>query len=206
MSADQTSEAGRAVGQRVRRLRLAQGTSLSALARAAGIGKATLSGLEHGTRNATLETLHAVAGVLGVPITSLVLEPGAPPAQMADVHGSAVTPSLIEVFHEPGVTFELLTIRVRPGMLQDSPAHAPGVTEHLTVTRGRLRAGTADAPAVLRTGEHHSWRADTAHVYEALDDEEATAVLLIRSPVAGTRPTRTDLSDTETEVYESPDT
>ncbi|WP_239170087.1 helix-turn-helix domain-containing protein [Actinoplanes xinjiangensis] len=186
MSADQTSEAGLAVGQRVRRLRMAQGTSLSALARAAGIGKATLSGLEHGTRNATLETLHAVAGVLGVPITALVLEPGAPPTQMADVHGSAVTPSLIEVFHEPQVTFELLTILVRPGVLQHSPAHAPGVTEHLTVTRGVLRVGPATAPVLLHPGEHHSWRADTAHVYEALGADEAAAVLLIRSPRTGT--------------------
>ncbi|MEV6347668.1 XRE family transcriptional regulator [Actinoplanes sp. NPDC051851] len=182
MNADPTSEAGLAVGQRVRRLRLAQGTSLSALARAAGIGKATLSGLEHGTRNATLETLHAVAGVLGVPVTALLLEPGAPPAQMAEVRGSAVTPRLLTVFHEPGVTFELLTIRVRPGVLQRSPAHAPGVTEHLTTIQGVLRAGRADAPAIVRPGEHHAWQADTAHVYEALGDEEATAVLLIRSP------------------------
>ena len=185
MNADQTSDVGLAVGQRVRRLRLAQGISLSALARAAGVGKATLSGLEHGTRNATLETLHAVAGVLGVPVTTLLLEPGAPPAQMAGVHGSAVTPGLIEVFHEPGVTFELLTLRVRPGVLQRSPAHAPGVTEHLTVTRGVLRVGRAEAPVIVHTGEHHSWRADAPHVYEALNSEEAAAVLLIRSPAAG---------------------
>ncbi|MEU4690556.1 XRE family transcriptional regulator [Actinoplanes sp. NPDC023714] len=182
MNADQAGDAGRAVGERVRRLRLAQGTSLSALARAAGIGKATLSGLEHGTRNATLETLHAVAGVLGVPVTTLLLEPGAPPAQMAGVHGSAVTPRLLEVFHEPGVTFELLTLHVRPGVLQRSPPHAPGVTEHLTTTRGVLRVGPAEAPVIVPTGEHHSWRADTPHVYEAIGAGEATAVLLIRSP------------------------
>ncbi|MEV0902438.1 XRE family transcriptional regulator [Actinoplanes sp. NPDC049802] len=184
MDGERTSEAGRAVGQRVRRLRLERGTSLSALARAAGIGKATLSGLEHGTRNATLETLHAVAGVLGVPVTTLLLEPGAPPEQMAEVQGSAVTPTLIEVFREPGVTFELLHLRVRPGVSQRSPAHAPGVTEHLTAVTGVLRVGRAEEPVIVRPGEHHSWRADAAHIYEALGDEQATAVLLIRSPGA----------------------
>ncbi|MFR9803164.1 helix-turn-helix domain-containing protein [Pseudonocardia sp. RS010] len=35
--------------------------SLSELARRASVGKATLSGLEAGTRNPTLDTLHAVA-------------------------------------------------------------------------------------------------------------------------------------------------
>src|SRR4051812_41709202 len=62
------SRADPAVGQRLRRLREERGLSLSALARAAGLGKATLSGLEHGTRNPTLETLYAVAGALGVPL------------------------------------------------------------------------------------------------------------------------------------------
>jgi transcriptional regulator with XRE-family HTH domain len=49
-----TSRFDPSVGRRLRALREARGTSLSALARAAGVGKATLSGLENGTRNPTL--------------------------------------------------------------------------------------------------------------------------------------------------------
>ena len=45
---------------RLRALREERGISLSTLARLAGVGKATLSGLENGTRNPTLETLYAV--------------------------------------------------------------------------------------------------------------------------------------------------
>lgn len=52
------------IGRRIRRLREERGISLSALARAAGVGKATLSGLENGTRNPTLETLWAITAEL----------------------------------------------------------------------------------------------------------------------------------------------
>ncbi|QYC45176.1 HTH-type transcriptional regulator SinR [Nonomuraea coxensis DSM 45129] len=170
------------IGSRLRRLREARGISLSALARSAGIGKATLSGLELGTRNPTLETLYAVAGALGVPLTALVLEAGAPAAEAVRVPGSAVTATLLEVFEEPTATFELLRMRVRPGVVQHSPPHAPGVTEHVTVYAGVLRAGPADAPLVAAPGEHISWQADVPHVYGTIGPDEALATLLIRSP------------------------
>lgn len=156
--------------------------SLSALARAAGIGKATLSGLEHGTRNPTLETLYAVAGALEVPLTALVLAPGDPPAAAAQVRGAAVTATLLEVFEEAGATFELLRMRVQPGVVQHSPAHASGVTEHVTVYQGVLRAGPSGAPLVAGAGEHISWRADVPHVYGTVGSDEVVASLLIRSP------------------------
>ncbi|MGI5242557.1 helix-turn-helix domain-containing protein [Dactylosporangium sp. CA-139066] len=170
------------VGERLRRLRESRGVSLSALARAAGIGKATLSGLEHGTRNPTLETLYAVAGALGVPLTALVLAPGDPPGAAADVRGAAVTATLLEVLTEPGATFELFWMRVRPGVVQHSPPHAPGVTEHITVHQGVLRAGPSEAPLVARAGEHVTFRADGPHLYAAAGPEEVVANLLIRSP------------------------
>ncbi|GAA2364416.1 XRE family transcriptional regulator [Dactylosporangium salmoneum] len=182
MEPDGTSRADPAVGERLRALREARGVSLSALARAAGIGKATLSGLEHGTRNPTLETLYAVAGALGVPLTALVLAPGDPPGAAADVRGAAVTATLLEVFEEAGATFELFWMRVRPGVVQHSPPHAPGVTEHVTVHQGVLRAGPGPVPLVARAGEHISFEADVPHVYGTVGPDEVVANLLIRSP------------------------
>ena len=53
------SQPGIAVGARIRALRTERGLSLSALAAAAGIGKGSLSELETGRRNPTLDTLYA---------------------------------------------------------------------------------------------------------------------------------------------------
>ncbi|WP_344863683.1 XRE family transcriptional regulator [Planomonospora alba] len=163
------------VGQRIRRLRQERGISLSELARRAGVGKATLSGLENGTRNPTLETLWAVTAQLGVPLAAAV---GTGPV----VRGTAVQGVLLQVFEEEAATFELYRLVVPAGSAQTSPAHHEGVTEHLTVFSGVLRAGPADAPLLAGPGEHISWRSDVPHTYTALGDQDVHAGLLIRYP------------------------
>ncbi len=170
------------MGRRLRSLREARGVSLSALARAAGVGKATLSGLENGTRNPTLETMYAIAAALSVPISALTLDPGAPASAASPVHGAAVEATLLDVFDEEAATFELLRMRVVAGTEQTSPAHQPGVTEHVTVFQGVLRAGPVNKPLVARAGDHITWVADVAHSYLALSDEDVLATLLIRTP------------------------
>ncbi|MGC4810449.1 helix-turn-helix domain-containing protein [Micromonospora sp. DT228] len=166
------------VGRRVRALREERGISLSTLARLAGVGKATLSGLEHGTRNPTLETLWAVTAQLGVPFTALLAEPTAGPT----AQGTAVTATLLEVFTDTDATYELYRMRVAPGPGQVSPAHQPGVTEHVTVFAGVLRAGPTDAPLTAPAGGHLRWVSDVPHSYAAVGDEEVAASLLLRYP------------------------
>ncbi|QMU78778.1 helix-turn-helix transcriptional regulator [Streptacidiphilus sp. PB12-B1b] len=171
-------------GLRIRRLRSQRGLSLSELARRAGIGKATLSGLETGTRNPTAGTLYAIAGQLGVPLAALLTTPGAAPPAVPDLHGDAITATLLEAFTDGGVSTELYRLRIRPGPAQTSPAHGPGVVEYLTVFSGTALVGPVGAPVVVRAGEHASWLAEGPHTYAALDESVVEAGLLIRHPLA----------------------
>ncbi|MFD0593301.1 helix-turn-helix domain-containing protein [Catellatospora coxensis] len=113
------------------------------MARRANVGKATLSGLENGTRNPTLDTLWSVTAALGVPITALLAG-----GQTGVVRGTAVEATLLQVFDDEAVTYELYRMVVPPGAVQSSPAHHAGVTEHITVFSGVLRAAppTTRAP------------------------------------------------------------
>ncbi|BCJ77525.1 hypothetical transcriptional regulator [Catellatospora sp. IY07-71] len=165
------------VGARLRRLREQAGVSLSELARRANVGKATLSGLENGTRNPTLETLWSVTAALGVPITTLLAG-----QRSGVVRGTAVEATLLQVFDDGPVTYELYRMVVPPGPAQASPAHHTGVTEHVTVFSGVLQAGPADAPLLAGPGEHISWTSDVPHRYAAVGDEPVQASLLIRYP------------------------
>ncbi|GAA3393696.1 XRE family transcriptional regulator [Cryptosporangium minutisporangium] len=172
------------VGRRIRALREERGISLSALAKRAGIGKATLSGLETGVRNPTLETLYAVTGQLGVPLAAVLSPPAAGDPHVdapVVVHGAAVEATLLEVFEDPDATYELYRIRIRAGAAQVSPAHPAGVTEHLTVFRGEVTAGPVGAPLRTGAGGYLRWAADTPHTYAA-GAEDVEAGLLIRSP------------------------
>ncbi|WP_040391033.1 helix-turn-helix domain-containing protein [Catelliglobosispora koreensis] len=171
-----------AIGRRLRQLREARGMSLSELARQAAVGKATLSGLENGTRDPRLETLYAIAAALNVPMSALTLDQGAPAHEASSVRGTAVVSRLLEVFEEPGAVYELFALTIVPGAEQLSPAHPAGVTEHVTVHSGQLRAGPAKAPLTGGPGDYVSWRSDVPHVYAALGGQEVRATLLIRTP------------------------
>jgi transcriptional regulator with XRE-family HTH domain len=173
------SEDAAAVGRRLRELREARGITLSALARRAGIGKATLSRLEAGVQNPTLETLYAVTGQLGVPLAAVLAPPA---ANGASIRGAAVEATLQEVFTDPTATYELYRLVIRAGASQSSPAHPAGVTEHLTVFAGELRAGPVEAPGQAGPGGYLRWAADVPHTYAAVGLEDVWASLLIRSP------------------------
>jgi transcriptional regulator with XRE-family HTH domain len=150
--------------------------SLSELARRASVGKATLSGLEAGTRNPTLDTLQAVATALDLPLTAIVSPPP------ATLRGAAVQIELLRVFDDGPVTYELYRMRVPAGLAQRSPAHNTGVTEHVTVFAGVLETGPADGPLRAGPGEHVEWAADVPHTYAALGTDDVLASLLIRYP------------------------
>lgn len=172
------------IGARIRRLRLERGVSLSALARDAAVGKATLSGLEDGSRgNPTIETLYAIAGRLGVPIGALLPDPPHPGGKpLETIHGTAVSASLLETFSDADADTELFRLHIRPGHEQLSPAHPPGTVEYLTVFSGTARVGRPDALLTVPPGAHVSWTADVPHTYTAISEDDVYASLLIRTP------------------------
>lgn len=175
------------VGARVGELRRRRGWSLSEMARRAGLGKATLSELEAGRRNPTLETLYALTSAMGLPLSAVIpggerREQGVPSPV---VSGRAVDALLLERFDDVGVVTELYRLRIRAGVRQISPGHAPGVREYLTVYAGVAEVGDPDDPLVIPAGRHGSWDATTPHLYAA-QDEPVEATLLIRYPVQDT--------------------
>ncbi|HWG24408.1 XRE family transcriptional regulator [Actinospica sp.] len=180
MSSGRTSTLAQEVGRRIQALRADRGISLSELARGASLGKATLSAVESGTRNATLETLYAIAARLDVPLAAL-LAPPTPSSAPTAVHGTAVTAELLEVFTDEGATTELYRLTIHPGPTQTSPAHPGGVVEYLTVFSGTALVGPQGAPITVAAGGHVSFASDVPHIYAALD-VEVRASLVIRHP------------------------
>lgn len=166
------------IGKKIRKLREERAISLSELARRAKVGKATLSGLETGTRNPTLETLWAITAQLGVPFAAILDAP----AQRTTVHGEAVEAVLLQVFEDDSATYELYRLHIPAGLQQISPGHPEGTTEHITVFSGVLSAGPVGAHTRAGPGEYLSWVSDLRHGYAAVGAEDVHASLLIRYP------------------------
>jgi transcriptional regulator with XRE-family HTH domain len=174
------------VGRRLRQLREERQLSLSALARRSGVGKATLSGLESGQRNPTLETLYALTTALGVPLSTVLADPLSaaftPGSPRAGASGDAVTAVLTERHEDAAAVTEVFRIRIRSGAVQRSGAHLPGTEEHLYVLSGTARVGDPADPQTTGPGEHAHWSAETPHLYSA-PQGDVEAVLFVRYPL-----------------------
>lgn len=175
------------IARSLRREREAHGISVSELARRAGVSKATVSQLEGGAGNPSVETLWALGDALGVPFATLVDRPtggptliraadlatGAPQVPAADAPYSATLLSA----SPPGARRDLYVIRAEPGAPRQSHPHLQGTTEHVVLLSGEARIGPTNAAEVLSPGDYISYPGDAPHVFEAL--AAGTAAVLI---------------------------
>jgi transcriptional regulator with XRE-family HTH domain len=171
------------VGVAVRQLRESAGLSLSELARRSGLGKATLSQLEAGVRNPTLDTLFAVTTALHVPLGTVLEAAG-----QLTTSGTAVDALLLDRYASGTRVGETYRLHVRAAR-QASSAHAPGTTETLVVLHGRLVAGPVAHPFELAAGQSVTFPADVPHVYEAVG-EPVTCLLVMTYTATGDAPGR----------------
>jgi transcriptional regulator with XRE-family HTH domain len=173
------------LARNLRERRRERGLSLSDLARKSCIAKATLSGLESGRGNPTIETVGALADALGVSSGDLLAEREfsvrvvrAEERPSPDGTGDdlsflqrLVGRTLVEVYE---LTFAA-------GGRRESPAHGAGAVEHVLVTKGRLLTGTVNEPVELRVGDFAHFAADQPHLYAARAGS-AKAIVLVSYP------------------------
>ena len=178
---------GASVGARIRELRMAAGLSLSELARRAGIGKGTLSELEAGRRNPTLDTLYALTVPLGVGLATLLVAgppaAGDVPGPHPSIAGSGVVATLLDALGSPdGAVLEVYRLVIESGPRHRSPGHGRGVREQLTLATGRAMVGPVSAEQEVGTGASAAWSSEGPHSYLALDGDSAVGVLIITYP------------------------
>jgi transcriptional regulator with XRE-family HTH domain len=182
------------LAQNVRRFREQLALTQSELARRAGVSKAAVSQLEAGASNPTVETVWALAQALGRPFSDLTgdHEPAGVTVVRADqgewIGGEVITSRFLHRLDAPGVV-EIYRVRLHPGQVHHSDAHARGLTEQLILNQGRARIGPRDAAVVIGAGDSASFPADGPHLYEALDGT-AEGVLLMHYPVLLAAPAR----------------
>jgi transcriptional regulator with XRE-family HTH domain len=159
----------------LRRERQRTGLSLTEVARRAGIAKSTLSQLESGTGNPSLETLWALCVALDVPFSRL-LDPPAPETQVIRAGEGPTVDSAQADYHAtllassgPGARCDIYRIAAEPGHPRASEPHMPGVVEHTVIGAGRALVGVTGQATELGPGDYIRYPADRPHVFEALE-------------------------------------
>ena len=172
------------IASSIRRERDRVGLTLTELARRAGIAKSTLSQLESGVGNPSVETLWALGVALGVPFSRLVDQPrpavrviraGEGPVTYAERANYAAT---LLASCPPNARRDIYRIQVQPGEPRLSDPHNPGAVEHVVLSTGRAQVGPALEPADLGPGDYISYPGDAPHIFRALEPD-TTAVMIM---------------------------
>lgn len=175
------------IASAIRRERERAGLSLTELAKRAGIAKSTLSQLEAGTGNPSVETLWALGVALDVPLSRLVDPPrpavrviraGEGPAIYSERAGYAAT---LLASCPPGARRDLYRIAAQPGEPRNSDPHLPGTSEHVLIGTGRALVGPAEEPVELGPGDYIAYPGDVPHTFKALEPDTTAMIVMEHS-------------------------
>jgi transcriptional regulator with XRE-family HTH domain len=153
-----------------------------------GVAKGTISELERGRGNPTVDTLFALAYALEATLADLVSDPPQDEAQVVRaidrpfVPGSPLDARLLHRSQDSGRVLEVYELLVHPESEQRAKAHRHGVREHVYLVQGDLLVGPDEKPVSLTAGDYAHYNADVAHVYRSQLGGRAVLTLIV--PVA----------------------
>jgi transcriptional regulator with XRE-family HTH domain len=176
------------LAQSVRAHRESRGFSLGTLSQKAGISKTSLSKIEAGQGNPSLEVLNRIANALNVPVGTLFGEENHPQVYLIRRGEGQVVAS------DAGLTSRTLLVDGRSHRmsiyemhlptqaLYRALAHLPGTQEFLLCLEGDLRLGPEEQEVDLQPGDAISFASDLPHTYSSISG--AKALLVMQYPPA----------------------
>nr|WP_314265962.1 XRE family transcriptional regulator [uncultured Moellerella sp.] len=166
------------------RERKKKGLSLSEVSRNAGIGKSTLSQLESGLGNPSIETLWAICVALDIPFAKLIEPEQNNITIIRHGEGTALSAEhanyLVYLLSSSPADArrDIYTVVAQPGRDRISEPHMQGVTEHIILMKGRASVGPLDHQTELFPGDYISYSGEQPHIMKALE-ADTMAVMII---------------------------
>lgn len=177
------SEANQLVARNVRRYRQERGLSLAEVARRSGLSKQTLSKVEQGVGNPTVETLTMLGAALDIPARRLLTEWGTPVfVQRKDeaewiADGGGSERLLDEVYGSGYVRTHILQLDRGAEMTDPVDSHPPGTLHHVYVIEGRLQTGPLTDPVTLGPGDFVRFPGDVPYRHVCTSDHVTAHVV-----------------------------
>jgi transcriptional regulator with XRE-family HTH domain len=175
------------VARNIHRFRRERAMSLGELARRSGLSKQTLSKIEQGLGNPTVDTLAQLGGALDLPARRFLTEWGTPVyVQRHDegswhAHAEWAERILDETYGSGYVRTLVLTLERVGRQPQVIDPHPSGTLHHLYVITGKVRAGPVSEPIDLVAGDFARFPGDTPHLLACLS-ERASAHMVTTVP------------------------
>lgn len=160
------------VARNVRRFRTERQLSLGDVARRSGLSKQTLSKVELGTGNPTVDTLEAIAAALDVPIRRLMTEWGtrvflvrAGDGQVEDSTLGAT--SLLDITYGSGYVRTSVVDVISDSETAEHDIHPAGALLHVYVIEGTIVLGPENETFELEPGDFIRFPSDAKYRFHA---------------------------------------
>jgi len=183
-NAHMTTKIVQNLGKNVEFLRKSRGLTQSKLAHSSGIPRTTLSYIESGQGNPSLNSLGALASSLGVSIEELLSSPRPScllvknpdlkrqPRARGQAEVAILLPDPI-----PGLQFERLCLN--PSAVLLGIPHSKGTREYFTCTQGRISVAVEGQTYTLETGDVLAFPGDRKHSYRNLETIESQGISIV---------------------------
>lgn len=179
------------LGEILRGARKEHALTLEQVAARSGVSKSMLSQIERGAVNPTFAVVWNLMQALGLEMADLA--EGAPRDEAVIEHAHAYSmPSrksaddLVSLRmlspYRTVLPVEWYDMRMEPGGVLASEAHAPGTFEHLTCLEGAVAVEVADRSVEAREGDTLRYRADRPHRIMNVGEGPTRALLLVALP------------------------
>lgn len=176
------------LAQSVRAHRESRGFSLGTLSQMAGISKTSLSKIETGQGNPSLEVLNRIANALNVPVGALFGEEKLPQVYIIRRGvGQVVTSdsglsSRTLLVDGRSHRMSIYEVHLRAQAIYRALPHLPGTQEFLLCLEGDIRLGPEEQEVHLQPGDAICFAADLPHTYSSISG--AKALLVMQYPPA----------------------
>jgi transcriptional regulator with XRE-family HTH domain len=177
------------LSRNLRRLRTERGMSIGDLAKLAGVAKGTLSKLEAGSGNPTVDTVWSIADALGVGMGDLLTEPVTQmqvirPGDTVWLSSREIAGRVVDRIACRGTVevWEARFLQGQPFRTDHVPGRVSGTHEHWFVRSGKLELGPEDGEKVeLGPGEYVTFTIDRPFVFQA-PDGDVDLIMLVSYP------------------------
>jgi transcriptional regulator with XRE-family HTH domain len=186
------ADVGEVIAANLRRLRTSRRMSLVTLATRADVAKATLTNLEQGRGNPTIETLWSLALALGVAFSDLLedrretatvvvrAQQGA--RVLGSTPGGRLDLRLVDRIERGGLV-EVFDMFLPASTEHPGRPHGTGVVERVFVHAGTITVGPVGDPITLGAGDYARYSGDGPHIYRSAG-QDVHGMLLVGYPPA----------------------
>lgn len=176
----------RTIGQRIRAERHRQALTLAQLAERCDLTISTISQIERGLSDPTLNSLRSIAWALAIPMFQLVISSPRPDmvvrrANRATIRAQEGHVAYQRVAADGAASFEVLSATFRPDTVDPAAAGGHPYEECVVVQRGQIVVTVADQQFTLEDGDSITIDRDVPHQYANQGPTDAE-ILMILSP------------------------